>query len=89
MFSANIGETMRQSDGAARSVDGRHVLRRNGAGNRPGLGANGRVEVRHWRRTYDVSEDTIRRDLRLLADHGLVQRPRRRGRLAHNRHTCR
>jgi len=38
------------------------------------LRANGRVEVAALAAHYDVSEDTIRRDLRLLADHGLVQK---------------
>jgi DeoR family glycerol-3-phosphate regulon repressor len=38
------------------------------------LRESGRVEVAALAAHYDVSEDTIRRDLRLLAAHGLVQK---------------
>lgn len=38
------------------------------------LRESGRVEVAALATHYDVSEDTIRRDLRLLAAHGLVQK---------------
>ena len=38
------------------------------------LRESGRVEVAALAAHYDVSEDTIRRDLRLLASHGLVQK---------------
>jgi DeoR family transcriptional regulator, glycerol-3-phosphate regulon repressor len=38
------------------------------------LRESGRVEVSALAVHYDVSEDTIRRDLRLLAAHGLVQK---------------
>jgi len=67
---ANIGKTMRKPGAAAaprfaqeRQQEIAQALRE-----------SGRVEVAALAAHYVVSEDTIRRDLRLLASHGLVQK---------------
>jgi DeoR/GlpR family transcriptional regulator of sugar metabolism len=73
-ISANIGETMRKPAAPRAASTPPRFAQERQQEIAQALRANGRVEVAALAAHYDVSEDTIRRDLRLLADHGLVQK---------------